>query len=81
MAFINFKIIIFIFILLSACTSQTMNKYSYKNSTQVKSNDFKNKVKLKTNKIDKEKLENLNVSSNSGQSVIFEFRKERYLEG
>ena len=81
MTFINFKIIIFIFILLSACTSQTMNKYSYKNSTQVKSNDFKNKVKLKTNKIDKEKLENLNVSSNSGQSVIFEFRKERYLEG
>ena len=33
MTFINFKIIIFIFILLSSCTSQTVNKYSVNNST------------------------------------------------
>ena len=29
----------------------------------------------------KKKLENLSVSNNSSQSVVFEFRKERYLEG
>ena len=81
MTFINFKIIIFIFILLSSCTFQTLNKYPHNSSTHIKSKDFKNEVKLKTNKINKEKLENLYVPSNSGQSVTFEFRKERYLEG
>ena len=78
MTFINIKIIIFIFVLLSSCTSQTLNKYSgNSNSTQIKSNKFK----LNKNKIYKKKLENLSEVNNSGQSVVFEFRKERYLEG
>ena len=76
--FINFKIIIFIFVLLSSCSSQNLNKYSgNSNSTQIKSNIFK----TNKNKIAKRKLENLSESNNSGQSVVFEFRKERYLEG
>ena len=76
--FINIKIIIFIFVFLSSCTSQTLNKYSgNSNSTQIKSNNFKpNK-----NKISKKKLENLSEGNNLGQSIVFEFRKERYLEG
>ena len=78
MAFINFKIIIFISIFLSSCSTQTLNKYaSNTNSTQIKSNEFKSKK----NRIDKEKLKNLNLPKNSTQSVVFEFRKERYLEG
>ena len=80
--FINYKIIIIIFILLSSCTSQTLNKYSdNSNSTNIKSNDFKNEVKLNNKSIDKEKLENLYVANNPGQGVTFEFKKERYLEG
>ena len=76
--FINFKIIIFIFVLLSSCNSQTLNKYSgNSNSTQIKSNKFK----TNKNKITKRKLENWSKANNSGQSVVFEFRKERYLEG
>ena len=82
MTFINFKIIIFVSILLSSCTSQTLKKHSDNiNSTQIKSNDFKNEIKSNKNKINKEKLENLHVSNNSSQGVIFEFKKERYLEG
>ena len=78
MTFINIKIIIFIFVLLSSCTSQTLNKYSgNSNSTQIKSNKFKSNK----NKIYKKKLENLSEVNNFGQSVVFEFRKERYLEG
>ena len=66
------------FVLLSSCTSQTLNKYSSNsNSTQIKSNEFKSNK----NKISKKKLEKLDVVDNLGQSVIFEFRKERYLEG
>ena len=82
MTFINFKIIIFVFILLSSCTSQTLKRHSNNiNSTHTKSNDFKNENKINKNKIDKHKLENLYVSNNSSQGVIFEFKKERYLEG
>ncbi len=82
MTFTNFKIIIFIFILLSSCTSQTLNKYSHNsNPKDIKSNKFENEVKLNKNKINKEKLENLYVVSKPSQSVVFEFRKERYLEG
>ena len=78
MTFINIKIIIFIFVFLSSCTSQTLNKYSgNSNSTQIKSNEFK----LNKNKINKKKLEKLYVASNPVESVVFEFRKERYLEG
>ena len=78
MTFINIKIIIFIFVFLSSCTSQTLNKYSgNSNSTQIKSNKFKSNK----NKIYKKKLENLSEVNNFGQSVVFEFRKERYLEG
>ena len=55
-----------------------MNKYSDDiNSTEIKSNEFR----PKKDKINKEKLENLYVTSNPKQSVVFEFRKERYLEG
>ncbi len=75
---INSKILIYIFILLSSCSSYTSNKYSdNSNSTQIKSNEFK----TKNNKIKKKKLENLYSVSNPSQSVVFEFRKERYLEG
>ena len=82
MTFTNFKIIIFIFILLSSCTSQNLNKYSHNsNPKDIKSNKFENEVKLNKNKINKEKLENLYVVSKPSQSVVFEFRKERYLEG
>ena len=82
MIFINFKTIIFTFILLSSCSFQTLNKYSDNSkSTQIKSNKFKNQVKLKRDKIKKKKLENLYVANSPRQSVVFEFRKERYLEG
>ena len=82
MTFINFKTIIFTFILLSSCSFQTLNKYSDDSkSTHIKSNKFKNQVKLKRDKIKKKKLENLYVVNSSRQSVVFEFRKERYLEG
>ena len=78
MTFINIKIIILIFLLLSSCNTQTLNKYSDNiNSTQIKSNKFKSNK----NKIYKKKLENLSEVNNFGQSVVFEFRKERYLEG
>ncbi len=78
MIFINFKILIYIFIFLSSCSSYTSNKYSYNsNSTKIKSNEFKSD----NNKIKKKKLENFYKANNSGQSVVFEFRKERYLEG
>lgn len=78
MTFINFKILIYIFILLSSCSSHVSNNFSNNStSTQIKSNKFKpNK-----NKIDKKKLENLYVTNNPSESVVFEFRKERYLEG
>ena len=76
----NFKIIIFI--LLSSCSSHTLNKYSdNSNSTKIKSNELKNEVQLKNNKINKEKLENLFVLNKPSQGVVFEFKKERYLEG
>ena len=65
------------FILLSSCTSQTLNKYSSNSNSAIKSNEFKSNK----NKISKKKLEKLDVADNLGQSVIFEFRKERYLEG
>ena len=78
MTLINFKIITFIFILLSSCSSRNLNKYSDDiNSTQIKSNEFR----PKKDKINKKKLENLYVTNNPKQSVVFEFRKERYLEG
>ena len=81
MTSINFKIIFF-FILLSSCSFHNLNKYSDNiNSTQIKSNEFKNEVKLNKNKINKKKLENLHVANKPSQSVVFEFRKERYLEG
>ena len=38
-------------------------------------------IRLNQNKINKEKLENLYIADNPNQSVVFEFRKERYLEG
>ncbi len=78
MTLINFKIITFIFILLSSCSPRNLDKFSNDiNSTQIKSNEFRpNK-----NKINKEKLENLYVTNKPKQSVVFEFRKERYLEG
>ena len=80
MTSINFKIIIFI--LLSSCSSHTLNKYSdNSNSTKIKSNELKNEVQLKKNKINKEKLENLFELNKPSRSVVFEFRKERYLEG
>ena len=75
---INFKILIYIFILLSSCSPHTSNKYSdNSNSAKIKSNEFK----PKNNKIIKKKLENFYVSNNSNQGVVFEFKKERYLEG
>ena len=78
MTFINFKILIYIFILLSSCSSHISNEFSDNStSTQIKSNEFQ----LNKNKIKKKKLENLYVVSNPGESVVFEFRKERYLEG
>ena len=61
-----------------------MNNFSNNNdnnSTNLKSNEFKSEDKSNKNKIDKEKLENLYVENNSSQSVVFEFKKERYLEG
>ena len=59
-----------------------MNKYSdNSNSTKIKSNELKNEVQLKKNKINKEKLENLFELNKPSQSVVFEFRKEKYLEG
>ena len=82
MTSINFKIIIYIFILLSSCSSHTLNKhFDNSNSTQIKSNEFKNEVKSNQDRISKKKLENLYSANNSSQSVVFEFRKERYLEG
>ena len=78
MTFINFKILIYIFVLLSSCSSHISNEFSDNStSTQIKSNEFK----LNKNKINKKKLENLYVVSNPSESVVFEFRKERYLEG
>ena len=76
MTFFNSRTIILIFILLSSCTSQTLNKHSYNNSAHIKSNKFNNEVKLKKYKINKEKLENLYIPKKLSQSVIFEFRKE-----
>ena len=82
MTFINFKILIFILLFLSSCSSHTLNKYSNNsNSNQIKSNELKNEVRSSKSKINKEKLKNLNIENNQSQSVIFEFRKERYLEG
>ena len=82
MTFINFKIIVFIFILLSSCSPQTLNKYSdYNSSKPIKSNGFKKEVKSSKNKINKEKLENLYLPNKPSKGVVFEFRKERYLEG
>ena len=78
MTFINFKILICIFVLLSSCTSHISDDFSDNStSTQIKSNEFK----LIKNKINKKKLENLYVTSKPSDSVVFEFRKERYLEG
>ena len=78
MSLINLKIIIFISIFLSSCSTKTLNKYSdNSNSTQVKSNKFKSIE----NKINRERLKNLYVEKNPSQGVIFEFKKERYLEG
>ena len=74
MTFINFKILIYIFILLSSCSFHISNNST---STQIKSNE----LKFNKKKINKEKLENLYVTSNPSESVVFEFRKERYLEG
>ncbi len=67
--------------MLSSCSIETLNKHTNDiNSIKLKSNEFKNEVK--SNKvINKEKLENLYVPNKPSQSVIFEFRKERYLEG
>ena len=63
---------------MSSCSSHISNKHSNdSNSTQIKSNEFKSNK----NNINKKKLENLYVLSNPSESVIFEFRKERYLEG
>ena len=78
MKLINFKILIYIFVLLSSCSSHISNEFS-DNSTskEIKSNE----LKLNKNKIKKKKLENLYVASNPRESVVFEFRKERYLEG
>ena len=78
MTLINFKILIYIFVLLSSCSSHISNEFS-DNSTskEIKSNE----LKLNKNKINKKKLENLYVTSNPSKSVVFEFRKERYLEG
>ena len=82
MSFINFKIIIFIFTFLSSCTYQTLNKYpDNNNSTNIKNKVFKNDIKSNKNKINKEKLENLYIAKKPGQGIIFEFKKERYLEG
>ena len=78
MKFINFKILIYTFVLLSSCSSHISNQISDNStSTQIKSNEFK----LNKNKINKKKLENLYVTSKPSESVVFEFRKERYLEG
>ena len=78
MTLINFKIIIFIFVLLSSCSTRNLTKYSDNtNSTQMKSDE----IRLNQNKINKEKLENLYIAKNPNQGVVFEFRKERYLEG
>ena len=78
MTTISLKIISFILIFLSSCSFQTLNEYSHNsNSTQIKSNE----LKLKKSEIYKEKLENLSVGNNSDQGVVFEFKKERYLEG
>ena len=78
MTLINFKILVYIFVLLSSCSSHISNEFS-DNSTskEIKSNE----LKLNKNKINKKKLENLYVASNPSESVVFEFRKERYLEG
>ncbi len=54
-----------------------MDKYSDSYSKQIKSDEFK----PKKYKIEKKKLENLYIPSNPNQKVVFEFRKERYLEG
>ena len=82
MTFINFKTIILIFVLLNSCSPPVLKEFSNNtNSTQIKSKEFKNEVKSKKININKEKLENLYVANQSNQSVVFEFRKERYLEG
>ena len=74
----NFKTLIYIFVLLSSCSSHISNEFS-DNSTskEIKSNE----LKFDKNKINKKKLENLYVVSKPSESVVFEFRKERYLEG
>ena len=78
MKFINFKILIYVFVLLSSCSSHISNEFSDNStSTQIKSNEFQ----LTKSKINKKKLENLYVPSNPSEGIVFEFRKERYLEG
>ena len=78
MTFINFKILIYIFVLLFSCSPHISSEFSDNSTaTQIKSNKFK----LNKNKINKKKLENMYVLSNPSESVVFEFRKERYLEG
>ena len=68
MTLIDFKILIYIFVLLSSCASHISNEFSDNStSTQIKSNDFKSKK----NKIDKKKLENLYVINNPRESVVF----------
>ena len=75
--FIKFKIIIFIFVLLSSCTSQTLNKYSdNSNSTQIKSNKFK----INKNKITKRKLENLTEENNSVKVLFLSLEKRDILK-
>ena len=73
MSLINLKIIIFISIFLSSCSTKTLNKYSdNSNSTQVKSNKFKSIE----NKINREKLKNLYVEKNPSQGVILNLKKK-----
>tara|TARA_E500000178_G_C16998039_1_gene744221 strand:- start:223 stop:1686 length:1464 start_codon:yes stop_codon:yes gene_type:complete len=77
---IRCKSLIFISIFLYSCSVETIKK-DHKNQILPKNNIGQVESKSIRNDINKEKLNNLFDSNNPTGKVVFEFRKERYLEG
>ena len=82
MTLIKYKSLIFISIFLYSCAVEPIKK-DYKNQILPKNNigHVESKSIRNDTIINKEKLNNLFDSKNPTGKVVFEFRKERYLEG
>ena len=80
MTLIRCKSLIFISIFLYSCSVETIKK-DHKNQILPKNNIGQVDSKSIRNDVNKEKLNNLFDSNNPTGKVVFEFRKERYLEG